>query len=75
VQELRDGLRAFNASGYEIFDDFAKTGEVVIWSRVPRAPELGDRFDIETQGVVQDLAVSSVRTFPGGWTALCRLPD
>ena len=42
-------LRPFSASGYEIFDeDFRETGEVVIWSRSPLTPCLGDRFNIET---------------------------
>jgi hypothetical protein len=67
------GLRAFSASGYEIFDeDFGETGEVVIWSRSPLAPRLGDRFNIETRGALHDLAVDEVRTFSGGWTATCR---
>ncbi len=36
MQLSQDGLRAFDASGYEIFAEaFAETGEVVIWSRAP----------------------------------------
>jgi hypothetical protein len=73
VQLSRDGLRAFSASGYEILDaGFAETGEVVIWSNVPLSPRPGDRFNIETRGAIHDLTVREVRSFPGGWTAVCR---
>jgi hypothetical protein len=66
-------LRAFNVSDYEIFDDeFGATGEVVIWSRSPLVPELGERFNVETWGDVHELAVGEIRTFTGGWTATCR---
>jgi len=66
-------LRALSASGYEIFDeDFGATGEVVIWSRSPLTPRLGERFNIETRGAPHDLAVGEIRTFSGGWTATCR---
>ncbi|MFL5297970.1 MAG: hypothetical protein ACJ798_16455 [Phenylobacterium sp.] len=66
-------LRPFNPSGYEIFDDdYAETGEVVIWSRATLAPRLGDRFNIETHGAVRELAVEEVRTFKGGWSITCR---
>ena len=59
-------LRPFNPSGYEIFDDdFAETGEVVIWSRATLTPRLGDRFNIQTHGAVRDVAVDEVRTFRG----------
>jgi hypothetical protein len=75
-QGLHGGLSPFNASGYEIFDqEFGETGEVVIWSRSPLPPRLGERFNIETWGAVHDLAVDEVRTFTGGWTAVCRLPQ
>ncbi len=76
MQASQDGLRAFNASGYEILDqDFARTGEVVIWSKAPYAPRPGDRFNIETRGALHDLSVDMVRTFAGGWTASCRAAD
>jgi hypothetical protein len=72
VQLSRDGLRAFSASGYEILDTgFAETGEVVIWSKAPLAPRPGDRFNIETCGAIHDLTVREVRSFAGGWTAIC----
>jgi hypothetical protein len=70
------GLRPFSASGYEIFDqDFGETGEVVIWSRSPHAPRLGELFNIEAQGALHELAVGEIRTFTGGWTATCRADD
>ncbi len=73
MQLFGHGLRAFSASGYEILDaGFAETGEVAIWSKVPQAPRPGDRFNIETCGALHDLAVCEVRTFAGGWTAICR---
>lgn len=72
----RDALRPFSASGYEIFDeDFREIGEVVIWSRSPLTPRLGDRFNIETLGAHRELAVGEIRTFTGGWTATCREHD
>jgi hypothetical protein len=70
------GLRPFSASGYEIFDeDFGETGEVVIWSRSPLAPRLGELFNIEARGDLHELVVDEIRTFSGGWTATCRTPD
>jgi hypothetical protein len=75
-QRSHDALRPFSATGYEIFDDdFRETGEVVIWSRSPYAPHLGDRFNIETAGALHELAVGEIRTFTGGWTATCRAED
>lgn len=74
MQTSRSELRAFNTSGYEIFDDdFAAAGEVVIWSRVPQAPQLGDLYNFEIGGEVHELAVWMIRTFPGGWIATCGL--
>jgi hypothetical protein len=68
-------LRPFNALGYEIFDeDFGQTGEVLIWSRSPITPRLGERFNIETRGALHELAVGEVRTFLGGWVVTCRTP-
>ena len=68
-------LRGLSASGYEIFDDdFRQTSEVVIWSRSPLTPCLGERFNIETRGAHHELAVGEIRTFTGGWTATCRRP-
>lgn len=73
MQRQDPGLRPFSTSGYEIFDeDFGETGEVVIWSRAPYAPRLGDRFNVQTRGALHELAVGEVRTFSGGWTATCR---
>ena len=73
MQSSPDELRPFSASGYEIFDDdFADTGEVVIWSRAPHTPRLGDRFNIDTHGALRDLAVDEIRTFRGGWSVTCR---
>jgi hypothetical protein len=72
MQLSRNGLRAFSASGYEILDaGFAGTGEVVIWSKAPLTPRPGDRFNIETCGAIHDLTVREVRSFAGGWTAIC----
>jgi hypothetical protein len=69
----RDELRPFDASGYEIFDDeFAETGEVVIWSRSPLPPRPGELFNVETRGALHELRVDEVRTFAGGWSATCR---
>jgi hypothetical protein len=66
-------LRALSASGYEIFDeDFGETGEVVIWSRSPLTPCLGERFNIEIRGSIHELTVGEIRTFTGGWMATCR---
>lgn len=68
-----DRPRPFAVSGYEIFDeDFGATGEVAIWSRSPLVPRLGERFNIDTWGDVRELAVGEIRTFTGGWTAICR---
>ena len=67
------GLRAFSASGYEILDEaFAASGEVAIWSNGPHAPGIGERFLIDTHGCTHELAVREVRTFAGGWSAICR---
>jgi hypothetical protein len=35
-------------------------------------PRLGERFNIDTWGDVHELAVGEIRTFTGGWTAVCR---
>jgi hypothetical protein len=76
MQRSHHDLRPFNTSGYEIFDeDFDETGEVVIWSRSPLRPNLGDRFNIETCGALRELEVGEVRSFVGGWTAICRSED
>jgi len=70
------GLSAFDAWGYEIFDqDFAQTGEVVIWSRSPLRPRIGELFNIEILCVLRELAVTQIHTFTGGWTATCRAED
>jgi hypothetical protein len=70
---LHAALRAFVESDYEIIDDtFAETGNVVIWSVDPLVPKLGDRFDIESDGLVHELAVYTLTTFRGGWSVTCR---
>jgi hypothetical protein len=75
VARPSDGQRPFSTNGYEVFDeDFADTGRVVIWSKTSHAPQLGDRFNIESRGVLHDLAVDEIRTFAGGWSVTCR-PD
>lgn len=67
-------LRPFDVWGYEIFvDDFTITGEVTIWSRSPLPPRLGELLNIETDGVLHELAVDQITTFKGGWTASCRV--
>jgi hypothetical protein len=72
VQGQDHGLKPFTAGHHAIFDDFAEVGEVVIWSRSPYPPRLGDRFNIEAAGQLRDLAVVDARVFTGGWTAICR---
>jgi hypothetical protein len=73
VPRSPSSLRELSASGYEIFDeDFGETGEVVIWSRSPLTPRIGERFNIETRGAHHELTVGEIRTFTGGWTATCR---
>ena len=70
---LDAAIRAFVESDYEIIDDtFAETGNVVIWSVDPMVPKLGDRFDIESGGLVHELAVYTLTTFRGGWSVTCR---
>ncbi|THD56157.1 hypothetical protein [Phenylobacterium sp.] len=69
-------LNAFDAWGYEIFDqDYAETGEVVIWSRSPLIPRIGELFNVETLGELNELSVRQIQTFTGGWTATCRTED
>jgi hypothetical protein len=66
-------IRPFNLSGYEILDGgFCTTGKVVIWSKAPAVPSLGDYFTIDRRGAIHDLAVAEVRTFKGGWVATCQ---
>ena len=66
-------IRPFNDSGYEILDDGIGRGEVVIWSRRPVTPRIGDEFLIESGGRPYDVAVEEIRTFKGGWSAKCRV--
>jgi hypothetical protein len=69
----RGGLRPFSISGYEILDDeFRVTGEVEIWSRSLLPLRVGERLNIETAGELNELEVAEVRTFTGGWAAICR---
>jgi hypothetical protein len=66
-------IQAFRESGYEIMDErFAETGDVMIWSRDPVVPRLGDRYLIATGGEVHELAVYTLTTFQGGWSVTCR---
>lgn len=70
---LDAALKAFVESDYEIIDEsFAETGNVVIWSVDPMVPKLGDRFDIETGGLIHELSVYTLTTFCGGWSVTCR---
>lgn len=70
---VRDpGLKPFSESGYEILDqDLASRGEVVIWSIDPLTPRLGDLYTIESDGRIHEVAVQTLTTFRGGWSALC----
>jgi len=68
----RGSLHPFHLSAYEICDDdFRATGEVVIWSRSPLAPRIGELLNIQTRGRLHELAVGEVSTFKGGWMATC----
>jgi hypothetical protein len=71
---MSDGLRPFNASGYEILDSrLASHGEVVIWSTHPQAPDLGDNFTLEPDGILFDVIVVESTSVPGGgWIARCQ---
>jgi hypothetical protein len=70
------GLSDFDPWGYEIFDqDFAETGDVVIWSRSPLAPRIGELFNVETLCILRELSVVQIHTFRGGWTATCRAEE
>jgi hypothetical protein len=74
---IRDpDLKPFSDSGYEILDqDLATHGVVAIWSVDPLTPRLGDLYTIESQGRVHEVAVQTLTTFRGGWSALCRVTD
>jgi hypothetical protein len=68
----RGRILPFSMSVYEICDDdFAATGEVVIWSRSSLPPRIGELLNIETLGALHELAVGEVSTFKGGWMATC----
>jgi hypothetical protein len=77
VTAFRDpDLKPFSESGYEILDqDLAARGVVMIWSVDPLTPRLGDLYTIESQGRVHEVAVHTLTTFRGGWSALCRVVD
>ena len=76
MPQPRDRLHPFSLSVYEICDeDFAATGEVVIWSRSPLPPRIGELLNIETRGALHELSVGEVRTFKGGWMAACRAQE
>jgi hypothetical protein len=66
-------IRPFNDSGYEILDDGLARGEVVIWSKDPTIPRLGDELLIESHGRAYDVAIRELRTFQGGWSATCKV--
>ena len=67
-------LRPFNTSGYEILDeDLPTRGEVIIWSKDPTVPRLGDELLIESRGRAYDVAIRELRTFKGGWSATCQV--
>jgi hypothetical protein len=68
----RGRLHPFGISVYEISDeDFRTTGEVVIWSRSPWPPRVGELLNIEARGRLHELAVGEISTFKGGWMATC----
>jgi hypothetical protein len=68
----RGRVHPFCLATYEICDeDFKATGEVVIWSRSPLPPKLGELLNIDTTGALHELAVGEVSTFKGGWMATC----
>jgi hypothetical protein len=72
MPQPRGRLLPFSLWVYEICDeDFAATGEVVIWSRSPLPPRVGELLNIETRGALHELAVGEVNTFQGGWMAAC----
>ena len=72
----RSRLHPFSVSTYEICDeDFGTSGEVVIWSRSPLPPRIGELLNIETRGQLHELAVGGVSTFKGGWMATCWAPE
>jgi hypothetical protein len=72
MSHRHDRLRPFALSVYEICDeDFRTTGEVVIWSRSPLAPRIGELLNIESRGRLHEVAVGEVSTFKGGWMATC----
>jgi hypothetical protein len=72
----QERIRPFSRTGYEILDeDLATLGEVTIWSVDPLVPRLGDLFNIEADGEVHELAVYSLTTFKGGWSAACRVSE
>jgi hypothetical protein len=70
---LETTIQAFRESGYEILDErFAETGDVMIWSKDPLIPRLGDRYLVATGGDVHELTVYTLTTFRGGWSVTCR---
>ena len=70
----QERIRPFSRTGYEILDEHLATlGEVTIWSVDPLIPRLDDRFTIENGGCIHEIAVYSLTTFKGGWSAACRL--
>jgi hypothetical protein len=76
MPEPHSRLLPFHLSVYEICDeDFGATGEVVIWSRSPLAPRVGELLNIQTRGDLHELAVGEVNTFKGGWMAACRAQE
>jgi hypothetical protein len=69
-------LLPFSLSVYEICDeDFPATDEIVIWSRSPLPPRIGELFNLEARGDLHELAVGEVSTFKGGWMATCWLQE
>jgi hypothetical protein len=69
-------IRPFVESRYEVLDErFTETGDVVIWSRDPLVPKLGDRFVIESAGAIHELGAYTLTTFQGGWSVTCRAED
>ena len=69
-------LRPFVESPYAILDaDLAERGEVTICSADRLIPRLGDRFTIESAGMLHDVGVFALTTSQGGWRVTCRADE
>ncbi len=69
-------LRPLVETSYAILDeDLADRGEVTICSADRLIPRLGDRFTIESAGMVHDVGVFSLTTSQAGWRVTCRADE